>query len=46
MKCMNVMQYKSQRQKRETQKKQESNNNGHIGKAMKHKDHIKNTQLV
>ena len=35
MKCMNVMQCKSQRQKRKTQKPK---NNGHKGKAVKHKD--------
>ena len=35
MKCMNVMQCKSQRQERKTQKPK---NNGHKGKAVKHKD--------
>ena len=40
MKCMNVMQCKSQRQKRKTQKLK---NNGHTGKAMKHKDHENKT---
>ena len=43
MKCMNVMQCKSQRQKK---KKQKPKNNGHKGKAMKHKDHVRKTQLV
>ena len=43
MKYMNVMQYKSQRQKRKTQKPK---NNGHKRKAMKHKDHVRKTQLV
>ena len=43
MKCMNVMQCKSQRKKRKTQKPK---NNGHKGKAMKHKDHVRKTQLV
>ena len=42
MKCMNVMQCKSQRQK----KTQKPKNNGHKGKAMKHKDHVRKTQLV
>ena len=27
-------------------KNQESKNNGHKGKAMKHKDHVRKTQLV
>ena len=44
MKCMNVMQCNSQRQKKK--KKQKPKNNGHKGKAMKHKDLVKKTQLV
>ena len=28
------------------EKTQQPNNNGHNGKAMKHKDHVKKTQLV
>ena len=43
MKCMNVMQCNSQRQKRKTQKPK---NKGHKRKAMKQKDHVKKTQLV
>ena len=43
MKCMNVMQCNSYRKERKTQKPK---NNGHKGKAMKHKDHVKKTQLV
>ena len=39
----NGMQCKSQRQKTKTQKPK---NNGHIRKAMKHKDHVRKTQLV
>ena len=49
MKCMNVMQCKSQRQKKKKKKKkhtQKPKNNGHKGKAMKHKDHVRKTQLV
>ena len=38
MKFMNVIQCKSQRQKRETQKNQGTKNNSHKGKAMKHND--------
>ena len=44
MKCMNVMQCKSQRKKKN--KTQKTKNNGHKDKAMKHKDHVKKTQLV
>ena len=40
---MNVMQCKFQKQKEKTQKPK---NNGHKGKAMKHKDHVKKTQLL
>ena len=36
----------SPRDKREKHKNQEPKNNGHKGKAMKHKDHVRNTQLV
>ena len=49
MKCMNVMQCNSQRQKRKRKKKhknQGTKNNGHKGKAMKYKDHARKTQLV
>ena len=34
------------RDKREKHKNQGTKNNGHKGKAMKHKDHIRKTQLV
>ena len=34
------------RDKREKHKNQGIKNNGHKGKAMKHKDHVKKTQLV
>ena len=44
MKCMNVMQCKSQRQKKN--KTQKPKNNGHKDKAMKYKDHVKKTQSV
>ena len=43
MKCMNIMQCKSYRQKGKTQKPK---NNGYKGKAMKHKDYVRKTQLV
>ena len=42
MKCMNVMQCKAQRKKKTHKPKY----NGHKGKAMKHKDHVKKTQLL
>ena len=45
MKCMNVMQCKSQRQKKRKKEKR-TKNNGHKGKAMKHKDQVRKTQLV
>ena len=32
--------------KKEKQKNQRTKNNGHKGKAMKHKDHVRKTQLV
>ena len=32
--------------KKRNTKNQESKNNGHKGKAMKHKDHVRKTQLV
>ena len=41
----NAMQILEKRKKKETQN-QESKNNGHKGKAMKRKDHVKKTQLV
>ena len=34
------------RDKREKHKNQKTMNNGHKGKAMKHKDHVRKTQLV
>ena len=46
MKCMNVMQCKSQKQKGKKLKNQGTKNNGHKGKVMKHKDHVRKTQLV
>ena len=47
MKCMNVMQCNATlRDNREKHKNQETKNNGHKGKAMKHKDHVRKTQLV
>ena len=32
--------------RREKYKNQRTKNNGHKGKAMKHKDHVRKTQLV
>ena len=32
--------------KEKNKKNQETKNNGHRGKAMKHKDHVRKTQLV
>ena len=34
------------RNKKEKHKNQRTKNDGHGGKAMKHKDHVKKTQLV
>ena len=46
MKCMNVMQCNATpRDKRKKQKNQRTKNNGHQGKTMKHKDHVRKTQL-
>ena len=39
----NAMQILEKKKKKKTQKPK---NNGHKGKAMKHKDHIRKTQLV
>ena len=34
------------RDRREKHKNQGTKNNGHKGKAMKHKDHVRKTQLI
>ena len=42
----NTMQILETKKKKRNTKNQESKNNGHNGKAMKHKDHVRKTQLV
>ena len=45
MKCMNVMLCKSWKQKKKKKKKQNQRTMVTKGRAMKHKDHVRKTQL-
>ena len=45
--AMQLLETKEKKNKKKTKnKKQGTKNNGYKGKVMKHKDHVRNTQLV